>query len=296
MNKYTITGETNKSKHGGYKPKLITEEHYSFLRELLEEDCFITLEHMQEQLEVVDGLRVGLSTICNRMAGFYFSFKVVDLPPQVIEDTDMMKIQRKEYSHWLAKMNMMGRNLVYLDEIGFMVNSRVIRGREKNEEAGRNSSTTPRSKKMSFIGAIHTSGLVHHELLEAHARGEQYRHYIHQLCEALLLRQIAKPILIMNGLGFPYTDTVIQEIIALGLEYKVLPECSPFCNPMADVFPQWKQNVRFQKPGNYQELIVSMSNVKNFITVDDCSKAITRADHYCKSCIEGKDHPNEEIF
>ena len=47
---YNATGETDKGKHGGHKPKLITEEHCAFLRELMEEDCKITLEYMQEQL------------------------------------------------------------------------------------------------------------------------------------------------------------------------------------------------------------------------------------------------------
>ena len=50
METYYVTGKSNKGKHGGHKPKLITEEHCAFLRELMEEDCIITLENMQEQL------------------------------------------------------------------------------------------------------------------------------------------------------------------------------------------------------------------------------------------------------
>ena len=69
MHKYHATGETDKGKHGGHKRKLITEAHCDFLRELMEEDCNIILEYMQEQLEAVDGLHVSLSTIHQRIVG-----------------------------------------------------------------------------------------------------------------------------------------------------------------------------------------------------------------------------------
>ena len=95
MSKYHATGETDKGKHGGHKPKLITEEHCVFLRELMEEDCTVTLEYMQEQLEVVDGLRVGLTTIYNRIIGFHFSFKVIKKQCMAAV-TEAVKEQRRQ--------------------------------------------------------------------------------------------------------------------------------------------------------------------------------------------------------
>ena len=130
MEKYYTTGETNKGKHGGHKPKLINEEHCAFLRELMEDDCIVTLEYMQEQLEAVDGLYVSLSTIHNRIVGFHYSFKVVK-KQCLAAVTDAVKEQRREYSRWLINAVMEGRNLIYLDEVGFQVSSRVNRGRRK---------------------------------------------------------------------------------------------------------------------------------------------------------------------
>ena len=81
MNKYYATRETNKGKHGGHKPKLITKEHCAFIRELMEEDCTITLDFMQEQLEAVDGLYVSLTTIHNRIVGFHYNALQQSLTP-----------------------------------------------------------------------------------------------------------------------------------------------------------------------------------------------------------------------
>ena len=99
MDKYYATGEANKGKQGGHKPKLITEDHCVFLRELMEEDCTITLEFMQEQLEAVDGLHVSLATIHNRIVGFHYSFKIVK-KQCFAAVTDAMKELRREYSRW----------------------------------------------------------------------------------------------------------------------------------------------------------------------------------------------------
>ena len=129
-----MTGETDKGKHGGHKPKMITEEHCVFLRELMAEDCTVTLEFMQEQLEAVDGLRVSLTTIHNRIVGFHYSFKAVK-KQCFAAITDAIKEQRREYSRWLINAVMEGRNLVYLDEVGFQVSSRVNRGRAEKRES-----------------------------------------------------------------------------------------------------------------------------------------------------------------
>ena len=193
MSKYNATGETDKGKHGGHKPKLITEEHCAFLRELMEEDCTITLEYMQEQLEAVDDLRVGLTTIHNRIVGFHYSFKVVK-KHCFAAITDAMKEQRRVYSRWLINAVMEGRNLVFLDEVGFTVSSRVNRGRAEKGESAHVPTTSIRSRNISCICAIHRTGVIHYEILEATANGERFRQYLHGLQESLLMRQIDEPI------------------------------------------------------------------------------------------------------
>ena len=100
MDKFYATGETDKGKHGGHKPKLITEEHCVFLRELMGDDCTVTLDYMQEQLEALSGLRVGLTTIHNRIIGFHYSFKVVKKHCMAAV-TEAVKEHRRQFSLWL---------------------------------------------------------------------------------------------------------------------------------------------------------------------------------------------------
>lgn len=289
MDKYYVTGETNKGKHGGHKPKLITEEHCTFLRELMEEDCTITLEYMQEQLEAVDGLRVGISTIHYRVIGFHYSFKIVK-KQCMAAITDAVKDHRRQYSRWLINAVMEGRNLVYLDEVGFQVSSRVNRGRAEKGESARLETTTIRSRNISCMSAIHRTGVVHYEILEATANGERFRQYLHGLQEALLMRQIADPIIIMDNVGFHHMDIVLEEMIILGLDHHFLPPYSPFFNPIENMFSQWKHYVRVQKPRTYDELTLAMNNVRNVISAEDCNNYITRSIRNCQACINGQDY------
>ena len=288
MSKYHAIGETDKGKHGGHKPKLITEEHCVFLRELMEEDCTVTLEYMQEQFEVVDGLRVGLTTIHNRIIGFHFSFKVIKKQCMAAV-TEAVKEQRRQYSQWLMNAVMEGRNLVYLDEVGFTVSSRVNRGRAEVGESARLEVPTIRSRNVSCISAIHRTGVVHYEILEAHANGERFRQYLHGLQAELLMRQIADPIIVMDTVAFHHMDIVLEEMIILGLDHHFLPPYSPFFNPIENMFSQWKHYVRVQKPRNFEELTFAMNNVRNIISGDDCNNYITRTNRNCQACIDGQD-------
>ena len=183
-----------------------------------------------------------------------------------------------------------GRHLVYLDEVGFMVSSRLNRGRAERGESARVETTTIRSRNVSCISAIHRTGVVHYEILEANANGERFRQYLHGLQEALLMRQIEDPIIVMDNVGFHHMDMVLEEMIILGLDHHFLPPYSPFFNPIENMFSQWKHYVRVQKPRSYDELTLAMNNVRNVITVEDCNNYITRTNRNCQACLNGQDY------
>ena len=75
MLKFYATGETDKGKHGDHKGKMLTEAHCAYLRDLMAEDATISLARMRDQLKIVDGVQVSLTTIHNAIKGFAYSFK-----------------------------------------------------------------------------------------------------------------------------------------------------------------------------------------------------------------------------
>ena len=254
----------------------------------MEEDCTVALEFMQEQLEAVDGLRVGLTTIHNRIVGFHYSFKVVK-KQCFAAVTKAVKEQRRKYSRWLMNAVMEGRNLVYLDEVGFMVSSRVDRGRAEKGESARLEKTPIRSRNISCISAIHRTGVVHYEVLEANANGERFRQYLHGLQEALFMRHIHDPTIVMDNVGFHHMDMVLEEMIILELDHHFLPPDSPFFNQIENKFSQWNHYVRVQKPRNYDELTLAMNKVRNVISAEDCNNYITRTNRNGQACLNGQD-------
>ena len=62
--------------------------------------------------------------------------------------------------------------------------------------------------------AIHRTGVLRHEILEAHANGERFRQYLHGLQEELLMRHIADPIIVMDNFAIHH-----MEMVMLGLDH-----------------------------------------------------------------------------
>ena len=58
-------------------------------------------------------------------------------------------------------------------------------------------------------GLIAGVGVVHYEILEATANGERFRQYLHGLQDALIVRQIDDPIIVMDNVGFHHMEMVL---------------------------------------------------------------------------------------
>ena len=88
---------------------------------------------------------MGISTIHYRIIGFHYSFKIVK-KQCMAAITDAVKENRRAYSRWLINAVVEGRNLIYLDEVGSQVSSRVNRGRAEKGESARLETTTIHSR------------------------------------------------------------------------------------------------------------------------------------------------------
>jgi hypothetical protein len=62
--------------------------------------------------------------------------------------------ERRNYSHWHSHQIINNRNMVYVDEVGFQVSSRVSSGRSKAGTRAITTVPTVRSRNISVMAAI----------------------------------------------------------------------------------------------------------------------------------------------
>jgi hypothetical protein len=69
-----------------------------------------------------------------------------------------LKAERRVFSHWLCQTTLLGRSLIFLDEVGFKLSQRICNGRSRRGE--RAISTTPgiRTRNISVMAAMTKNG------------------------------------------------------------------------------------------------------------------------------------------
>jgi hypothetical protein len=134
----------------------LQEEHIIFLKNLLAEDCTVTLKNIVQKFEE-NGLIVSQTTVHNAIAGFSYSFK--RLTVQVVAGvTEALKAERRVFSVWLLDQVIQGRNLIFLDEVGFKLSQRVSYGRSEKGDPARLISPGIRTRNITVMAAMTRNG------------------------------------------------------------------------------------------------------------------------------------------
>ena len=90
----------------------LTEDHLQYLRGLIDDDCTLTIRHLQESLQATTGLNVCESTVHNVLQGFNYSFKRISLVT-VAAQTEAIKAERRIFAHWLCQATLQNRSLIF---------------------------------------------------------------------------------------------------------------------------------------------------------------------------------------
>jgi hypothetical protein len=285
----------------GDKRSLLTQEHLEFIQEIIDDDSAITPSAIQEQLHAVTGLNVGITTIHDAIAGFNYTFKRLTIRASVSLTAERIE-ERRNYSQWHCRQIIAHRNMVYVDEVGFQVSSRVSSGRSKAGTRACTTVPTVRSRNISVMAAITKYGryklnlcyklnqlvsnsfyyrILCFQILDGNGNAEHFRQFLHQIrdsCE--------------EHVGFHKTPIVVEEHPILDLEQAFLPTYSPFFNPIENMFSQWKNYVRRQRSEDEVQLRATINNVRNIVTVEDCQGFVAKASQNCYSCA----HDGLDIF
>ena len=115
-------GRVQRKLKGGPRKKLIGDDHKVFIKEIINNDCGITIRSLKEMLLSKFNIKVSFSTTSRYIKAFNFSFKKVSLESIRRNDSiniDYRAIYAQEYLNLLGMIDK--NNIFFIDEVGFAV-------------------------------------------------------------------------------------------------------------------------------------------------------------------------------
>jgi len=202
------------------------------------------LEQIQEVLEIGTGKRLSIATIAKYIGRFNYSFKRLNVIAAAA-NTEALWQERNQFAVWFLTQRGNQRNIVFVDEVGFKMTTRVSRGRSKKGEKAQYVGPAINSRNVSVVAGMTNTGLLHYEVLTGPGNSERFMHFIDDMAGARdLLRLPNDSVIIMDNVPFHRNRQVVELMELRGWNYKFLPPYSPFLNPIECLFSQWKNYVK----------------------------------------------------
>lgn len=257
---------------GGPANIILTMEHRESIKSFIANDCSISLKKIQEKLMENFNLRPSLSTIDRAISSFNFTFKRITNIPERRNDEETIETRCNYSREFLALLSQQdGNNIYFLDEVGFNVSMRAKRGRARRGERAVQVVPNLRSRNLSICCTISKNGTFYYKKQTCPFNTQSYKIYIEELIQKFLDSSISNAILIMDNVPFHRSAEIMNIVLQAGHQIKFLPPYSPFLNPIENMFSQWKQLVRAERPRNEDELILIIDTVFSQISVENCS-------------------------
>jgi hypothetical protein len=269
--RYLQTGNRNKKQIGGYKKKILGENTIIMIKDLIRENCSVTLKTIKEKLLSELGINVSIATICRCIEDFNYSFKRVT--PVVAVKNDPVTIEMRyryaqEFISFIERND--GENVFFVDEVGFNASMRSKGGRSLKGDRANQIVQKLRTRNISVCCAMSKMGTVHYKQQNFPFNAITFKEYLVELFEKFAQKGINEAILVMDNVRFYKVAEIKRMVEEAGHEIKLLPRYSPCLNPIENLFSQWKQLVRAERVQNVVELISVINNVFLRITNENC--------------------------
>ena len=110
--KYCMDGSTQKQQRGGKKPRKMNSLQVDFIKNLLDENCTLTLKQIKESINAEFKINVSVGTIHKYVGNFGYSFKRVARVAAVALLDESREV-RKAYTTWFLKINNSNRQIIF---------------------------------------------------------------------------------------------------------------------------------------------------------------------------------------
>ena len=286
--RYCESGITENKAKGGNRPKVLTPELIEFIKDEIDENCFISLLQLKDNINVVSGIEVSTSTIARVIGAFNYSFKRIVFRP-IAGETEELWAARQQFSAWLLRQHHEGKSVFFLDETGFKVEMRNNYGRAKKGQNAEAYIPNIRSRNISVIAALSETRVVHYEVLPGNCNADRFSRFIDDLAHHRDLAGINnETILIMDNVSF-HKSAIVTEMAELrGFTLKYLPAYSPFLNPIESMFGQWKFHIKSVAPKTEPELLRAINGINTIVTAQHCSNYFHHVRSNCYKIMDGQ--------
>jgi len=283
---YCKSGRTKKLKVGGIKPKKLSPEQILFIKELLIEDCSLTLKIIKQRILQKYSISICEATVSNYVDSFNFSIKRIS-KISTAAITDALIANRKTYSVWFLDATNNCKNIMFFDETGFQVAMRKHYGRSEKGKKAIVITPCIKSRNKTIMACMWRKGLVHYKALDGSGNRFSLLEYMTELCNILSSENICNVEIVMDNASFHRCSEISIFLESKGHSIKFLPPYSPFFNPIEFMFSQWKGIVRGRNPSNDNELMKAIGEFKNILSEEQCENYVKHATNNAIKCLAG---------
>jgi transposase len=272
---------------GGNRSRALTLEQQSAVVNYVTEDCSASLRQIQEYLASNFGIICSEATIQRQLKAFNYSLKrISELPERMnIESTIQTRfLYAQEFYSLLSQRD--GENILYIDEVGFNASMRCKRGRAPKGQKAIQIVSQLRTKNISICCAMSKAGTFLYKKQNHAFNLESFLEFMNSVFEKIERNNLGPMIFIMDNVAFHKCAGIRAAIEQKGHVLKFLPPYSPFLNPIENMFSQWKQLVRAERPQNEERLMVIIDEVFTRITSENCNSYYLHMMTYLPRCLE----------
>lgn len=287
---YLSEGRIDAKPRGGTRRKSLEPEDKNFIKNLIDENCSITINSIKDKLHTDLNKEVSRSTITRAISNFEYTYKMVCRIPEKRNDETVFEIRKQyamEYMRLLTETNQ--NKILFIDEVGFNITMRSRKGRSKKNTRAIQIVKNIRSRNISVCCCLSINGIVHYKTQD-HAFNEvAFYDYIKELLEILQSNNPnSKYVLIMDNVPFHKNAAIKDLIIESGHNLKLLPPYSLFLNPIENMFSKSKNFVKQSRVNNEEELIIAIRNSfqNDYITSEDCEAYYRHMFGFIAPCID----------
>ena len=274
----------------GSRSPLLDDDDASFIRNLIDEDCTLTLEKIKSILELRRRKYASCSTISRCIKGFFYSFKRITHLPQRARDEEV-QAQRLEFCQAMTGILEHRENFFYVDEVGFQVNMRSFYGRSRVNTRAIQMTTALRSRNFTVIASMAVDCVFHYAILNGPANSDHFKEFAVELLRYIKDTTYGPAFVIMDNVAFHKRRDILQlfETGEHEVQFRFLPPYTPQLNPIENVFSQWKSKVRSLKPTTEPELEAAIHSAAAEITSMQCSNYYRHCENNIFKCLAGNE-------
>ncbi|KAF7684878.1 hypothetical protein CDIK_4373 [Cucumispora dikerogammari] len=228
---YLKEGRTNKKASGGLRRRTLNTEHKKALKNYMNIDCSISLREMKSKLKAQFDIDVSIKTIDRTILDFNWSYKSVSLIPARRNDEDVIQ-RRLSYANEVFPMltEDNGKNIYFLDEVGFNVVMRTKKGRSRVGTRATHVVPGLRSKNISCCCAMSKEGIFHFEAQEVPYNTSNFIEFLKTFLKKTEKNKKIIAVIIMDNVPFYKSLSIKTLIVFSGHRILYLPPYSPFLN------------------------------------------------------------------